>query len=212
MERYARLVVEPDESQSAPSSSSETPPRTVFIIRHAEKPTGKYGGVNIYGKASNDSLIPRGWQRAGALARLFAPLHPTEARPGLALPDQLIAPGYSGGSNDHRTYETIVPLAELIEGEIETSFQEGEEAKLAQMVSHPGIGVALISWEHTRIPKIAKSFLGLANPEAIPSEWPEERFDMVWSLKREAGYGAYVFTQVPQMLLAGDSETPFPPG
>jgi hypothetical protein len=192
--------------------SSELPPRSVFIIRHAEKPEGKYGGVNIHGDASKDSLIPRGWQRAGALARLFAPLHPAEARPALALPDQLIAPGYSGGSSDHRTYETIAPLAELVGGEIETNFQEREEEALAQMVSHPGIGVALISWEHTRIPKIAKHILGVANPEAIPSEWPEDRFDMVWSFVREAGYGAYVFTQVPQMLLAGDSESPFPTG
>ncbi|HEY1449314.1 MAG TPA: hypothetical protein VGF47_00070 [Solirubrobacteraceae bacterium] len=51
------------------------------------------------------------------------------------------------------------------------------------MVSHPGIGVALISWEHTRILEIAQNIPGVANPEAIP-----------------------------QMLLAGDSETPFPPG
>jgi hypothetical protein len=212
MERYALLVPQPGEPQSAPSSSSEPPPRSVFIIRHAEKPTGKYGGVNIYGEASNDSLIPRGWQRAGALARLFAPLHSTEARPALAPPDQLIAPGYSGGSSNHRTYETVVPLAELVEREIETNFQEGEETALAQMVSHPGVGVALISWEHTRIPAIAKNLLDVANPEAIPSEWPEGRFDMVWSFTRKPGYGAYVFTQVPQMLLAGDSKAPFPPG
>ncbi len=194
----------------APVSSEEPPPRIVFIIRHAEKPETKGApyGVNIQGEKSDSSLIPRGWQRAGALVRLFDPLG--KQRAGLAVPNQLIAPGYKGGSENHRTYETIVPLNELLEWEIETQFEEGDEEALAQYVSHPGIGVALISWEHTAIPTIAKNIFGVANPKDVPTEWPKHRFDMVWSFAREPGYGAYVFSQIPQMLLSKDSEEPFP--
>ena len=49
----------------------------IMIIRHAEKPTTTppppLNGVTITGKQDKDSLIPRGWQRAGALVTLFAP-------------------------------------------------------------------------------------------------------------------------------------------
>jgi hypothetical protein len=195
-----------------PSSSEDPPPRSVFIIRHGEKPEGGEGpkGVNIQGERSDSSLIPLGWQRAGALARLFDPLGP-QTRAGLATPNQLIAPGYAGGSQSHRTYETILPLTELLEWEIETQFKEGQEKALAQYVSHPGIGVALISWEHTAIPTIALNILGLANPQDVPKEWPKHRFDMVWAFKRKPGYGDYAFSQIPQMLLFKDSEEPFPP-
>jgi hypothetical protein len=194
-----------------PSSSEDPPPRSVFIIRHGEKPEGGAApyGVNVEGERSESSLIPLGWQRAGALARLFDPYGP-QTRVGLTTPNQLIAPGYPGGSQSHRTYETILPLTELLEWEIETQFKEGEEKALAQYVSHPGIGAALISWEHTAIPTIALNILGLANPKDVPEEWPKHRFDMVWAFTREPGSGDYVFAQIPQMLLFKDSEELFP--
>lgn len=49
-------------------------PRTITIIRHGEKPTGEKHsalGVDLQGKERPDSLTPRGWQRAGALAVLL---------------------------------------------------------------------------------------------------------------------------------------------
>lgn len=205
-------VHDPDQqSRGSAPTASESGPRTIFIIRHAEKPetSGAPYGVNIDGERSGSSLIPHGWQRGGALARLFDPFA-VQLRPGLLTPEQLIAPRYSGGSAEHRTYETILPLAELLGETIATPFEEGEEEALAQFVSHPGIGVALISWEHTAIPTIVAHIFGLANPQDVPKIWCKDRFDVVWSLKRGPDYGDYTFSQIPQLLLAGDSKAPIP--
>jgi hypothetical protein len=47
-----------------------------MLIRHAEKPAkdGAPFGVNRKGLRSKEALAVRGWQRAGALATLFAPV------------------------------------------------------------------------------------------------------------------------------------------
>ena len=39
----------------------------ILLIRHAEKPDGQDGGVNVDGACDEKSLTVRGWQRAGAL-------------------------------------------------------------------------------------------------------------------------------------------------
>ena len=45
--------------------------RTIMLIWHAEKPYRRHRGVDQNGDADSESLIPRGWQRAVALAQLF---------------------------------------------------------------------------------------------------------------------------------------------
>ncbi|MEA2814532.1 MAG: hypothetical protein QOI93_2229, partial [Rhodospirillaceae bacterium] len=48
--------------------------QTILIIRHADKPEpGGDGGVDAVGVPDKNSLTPRGWQRAGIWAELFAP-------------------------------------------------------------------------------------------------------------------------------------------
>jgi hypothetical protein len=37
----------------------------------------------------------------------------------------------------------------------------------------------------------------------LPSSWPEERYDIVWVFERDER--AWSFSQVPQLLLAGDT-------
>lgn len=47
----------------------------VYIIRHGEKPdegNERQHGDEIEGNICKSSLMPRGWQRAGALIHLFA--------------------------------------------------------------------------------------------------------------------------------------------
>jgi hypothetical protein len=42
---------------------------------------------------------------------------------------------------------------------------------------------------------------------AIPSVWPDDRCDVVWTLRLDPVVGRYVFGQVPQQLLDGDTDT-----
>jgi hypothetical protein len=135
-------------------------------------------------------LIPHGWQRAGAIARLF------DRRNGqLPAPSQLIAPSYSNGDN-HRTHQTIQPLSLLLHVWLECPYAVGEEAKLAWEVAAAVTGVTLICWEHQNIPKIA---MDIPTPPGtrIPTKWPDDRFDMVWAFALDPATQQYAFSQIP---------------
>ena len=41
---------------------------------------------------------------------------------------------------------------------------------------------------------------------APPTKWPHDRFDIVWVFTRQHD-GTWKFTQVPQLLLAGDKRS-----
>ena len=64
-------------------------------------------------------------------------------------------------------------------------------------------GVVLISWEHKEILEIVN--LVLESTKLSPQEWPGSRFDVVWILEKQQRGKAWKFTQVPQLLLPGDS-------
>jgi hypothetical protein len=63
----------------------------------------------------------------------------------------------------------------------------------------------LVCWEHSHIPDLA-SALPLAEGTVIPKQWPDDRFDVIWTFARATDH-AYSFTQVPQLLLPGDADT-----
>src|SRR5579885_3119382 len=65
----------------------------IMLIRHAERPSAdkRFRGVTIEGRKDKEELTVRGWQRAGALVRFFAPLDGHFVHPGLARPDILFA-------------------------------------------------------------------------------------------------------------------------
>src|SRR5690242_3845838 len=154
--------------------SDIAPPRLIYIIRHAEKPDGSEGsvGVDVEGNPDPHSLVPRGWQRSGALGVLF-----TAGTGALVTPDRLICPDYGATTAVHRTYQTLLGLAGLAARSIESPFPEGSEAALATAVTTHYSGTVLICWEHHRIPDIAA---GLPTNAAPPTEWPGDRFDLIW--------------------------------
>jgi hypothetical protein len=88
-----------------------------LIIRHGEKPADppRPNGVDIDGNVDDHSLAPVGWQRAGGLVGLFAPLGGAQ-RPGILTPGKLYSPGYGSAQKTaaERTYETIFPLSQLL--------------------------------------------------------------------------------------------------
>ena len=183
---------------------------SIFVIRHAEKPPEPAKGdpppppfgVGADGTRDDHSLIPPGWQRAGALARLFAPRGPfTDHR--LATPGTIFASGPNAISASLRPRETVQPLADLLGLAVNQSFGEGEEAALVNAAIGTA-GVVLIAWHHEKIPEIAGRILG--SMVGVPAKWKKHRFDLIWAFAPRAP--GWQFEQVPQMLLAGDVEEP----
>src|SRR5262249_18240640 len=178
----------------------------VMVGRHAEKPadSGSPFGVAVDGNQDPESLIVQGWQRAGGLATLFAPSRGALQSPELATPQFLYASGISKHSNSKRPQETITPLSAKTSLSINTNFLKGDEKDLVDdAVSQQGI--VLICWEHEAIPDIANQIVG--NNTTAPEKWPADRFDLVSIFDLNASTAQYGFTQVPQLLLAGDSST-----
>jgi hypothetical protein len=198
------------------------PPDTIYIIRHGEKPAdpppaaagqaptapaAPYG-VDFEGNQDPHSLLPRGWQRSGALAVLFDPaLGPLQA--GLTTSAALLSPSYGSTAKTagHRTYQTIQGLSDRLGVAIVSAFAEGSEAQLAASVVSSYSGVVLICWEHDHIPAIATSLPTVAGT-VIPQPWPGDRFDVIWTFTLVPGSAPaqYTFGQIPQQLLSGDAD------
>jgi len=204
-------------------NDSAGPPEAIYIIRHGEKPAdpepshhGKSPdapfGVDLEGKQSPHSLVPRGWQRAGGLVALFDPAI-GGSKAGLQTPTVLLSPVHGGpGKNaGHRTYQTIEGLGGRLGLTIDSAFAVGEESQLAASVVSDHCGVVLICWEHHHIPTIA-SALPVVDGTAIPSAWPKHRFDVVWAftLVPDSATAQYAFGQIPQLLLSGDTDAVIP--
>ncbi len=188
------------------------PPEVIYIIRHGEKPDpGPPHGVDFHGRKDEHSLLPRGWQRSGALAALFGPA--SGPRTGLRTPDTLLAPSYGDpvSTAGHRTCQTIQGLADLLELAIGSPYEVGHEARLADSVLNACSGVVLICWEHDHIPALAAAFPAAPGTD-IPGKWPGHRFDVIWALTLQPGSPPprYAFSQVPQQLLPGDASTVIP--
>jgi len=188
---------------SAGDSVPDLVARTIMLIRHAEKPpgTGPPHGVTIDGVTDDESLTPRGWQRAGALVALFS-----GARSGpsaLPVPTHLFASQVGPNSSSRRPMETLQPLAERLGLAIDTHFLKEEVSALATgLRSTPG--VPLVAWEHDLIPSIVDMLLD--DTVSAPQVWPDDRFDVTWVCEW-AQDGSHHFRQVPQRLLSGDLDS-----
>ncbi|MEA2888995.1 MAG: hypothetical protein QOD11_3355 [Bradyrhizobium sp.] len=176
-------------------------PNRVMFIRHAEKPGFPPGsdGVTADGEQDDESLTVRGWQRAGALAHFF------NSQPKLR-PQTVFASGTGHGSKSNRPVQTVTPAVDLFEQTAKLPFvtshlKDDLQGVMSDVLSRTGI--VLVCWQHELIPDLVKL---LPNPPQVPQHWPGSRFDMVWVFDT-AGAG-WSFSQVPQMLLAGDSADP----
>lgn len=142
-------------------------PTKIMIIRHAEKPVTSngltYNGINEQGGPDEDSLIPQGWERAGAVANVFYPIN------NIALQNpELKAPNYIYASNPNvqaigekqpsrRPYQTISALYEKMLHSIPSapvilnkSFEaDGYPAMVTDVLKQ--FGTILIAWQHQDI-------------------------------------------------------------
>lgn len=175
----------------------------IMIIRHAEKPVdgGPDRGVNIDGFHTGHELTVRGWQRAGALVRFFAPVYGEPANPAISTPKSIFASAATMFSPSLRAQHTVVPLAAALRITIDCNHADGNEAGVAAAALLAPAPV-LIAWHHNHISSLARSIGG--DRLECPQHWPDERFDVVWILDRSDAGGRWTFSQAAQRLFAYD--------
>jgi phosphohistidine phosphatase SixA len=178
----------------------------IMLIRHAEKHNGgRERGVSIDGVHAHHELTVRGWQRAGALVRYFAPIDGMAQGSPISTPRTIFASASIPESPSLRAQHTVELLAEALGIDIHHHHPDGNETAVAAAALAAPAPV-LICWHHSHLPALAKAIGG---PRlSCPAEWPEERFDVVWVLDRLDGAGPWAFSQVPQRLFAHDRPEP----
>ncbi|WP_372782202.1 hypothetical protein [Phenylobacterium sp.] len=178
----------------------------IMIIRHAEKHNGTHErGVNLEGYHTKHELTVRGWLRAGALVRFFAPVGGMPPGSPISTPRSIFASAATLQSPSLRAQHTVEPLAALLGVQIDKSHADGEEAAVAAAALAAASPV-LISWHHSHIPVLAKLLAGVQ--VGSPDAWPDERFDVVWILDRDEAGGPWRFSQVTQGFFAYDRAEP----
>jgi hypothetical protein len=105
-----------------------------------------------------------------------------------------------GETKSRRPTQTLTPLSARLGVAVDTRYAKTDAGRVAAEMRSDA-GVSLVAWEHEAIPVIAAG-LGSAVPRP-PDDWPDGRFDVVWVFV--AGGGGWRLSQVPQLLLAGDS-------
>ena len=170
-------------------------PDRILIIRHAEQ----HGAPGIDGddRLDGHSLTVRGWQRAGALIPFFCSGQAT-----VVAPDAIFTSAVAPGSESRRPRQTVAPLHAVLRERGEVAYDERftkpeTEALMAEVMT--GGGTVLIAWEHSCIPACVAA---LPDAPSVPSEWPNDRYDLVWALERRGS--GWAFTQIAQRLLSGD--------
>jgi len=168
-------------------------PQHVFIIRHGEKPP------------EGNGLNQQGWERAYALAPFFL-LDPFVTQFGSVKDNGALfaqKPGKSSTSSI-RPIQTITPLSHASGNPVQSPYRKDDVQSMANLVlnnSNYNGKVIVISWAHQAIASLAAA-LGVVNPPA----YPEDRFDLIYSLTYDAS-GNVTFCVSLQELMFGDPST-----
>ena len=182
-----------------------TQPHTLLMIRHAEKPSNGDLGVDEQGNANPDGLIPKGWERAGALVTLFAP-NRTTVNSTLPLPGALVTPKYP--KPVHRPYFTLLPLSQRLGVTILSEHAvDADPTKIVRSLLDMEAVVVLVCWEHAHLVNIVDAMartVPVTNQGDVPVSWPDDRFDVIWRFNRDEQTGKWTFGSLDQQLLAGD--------
>ena len=179
------------------SGSGRPGGRLVMLIRHAEKPREPCEqAVDALGRPDAASLAVRGWQRAGALARLFreppSPLH---------RPVALLAAARSPAHVSTRPRDTLLPLADALGLPVEEPPGGADSPERLAEAAAAREGPVLVCARHEALPALARA---LGADGSLPESWPDDRYDVVWLVTPPHG----PLRQWPQRLLAGDADAP----
>ena len=164
-----------------------------LLLRHAEEPADD----------ATLTLSDRGWQRAGALVRWLAPAGvDAEPAPPLVRPMRIVAAASTPEHPSTRPHDTVLPLAQLLELEVEQPFGSDDDPRRVAASLHAPDHAVVVCWRHDALPALARALLPPDRASQVPPTWPDDRFDLVWAV--HVKQGAWSLTQVPQQLLAGD--------
>lgn len=171
-------------------SEAGTAPRSILIIRHAEKPPD--------GDRSRD-LSPPGIARARALTELFTA---SAKRPNpFPKPDVIFAA--SNTKQSRRPLATAATLGAALGVKIDTRFRDEAVVALARelLQRRKYVGkTVLIVWRQGTIPDLARALRAKDAPRA----WKDSVFDRVWEITYDER-GQAAFQDRPQQLMSGDS-------
>ena len=165
-------------------------PRTVLLVRHAEKPPDGDPSVG---------LSAAGVKRAEALPTLF---RKAADRPDpFPTPDVVFAA--KNTDHSHRSVRTVKPLAAALGLKLRSDIVNDEYPKLVELLTGPTYAgkVVLVCWHHGNLPGLARG-LGATG---VPNKWKEDVFDRVWQLDFAAD-GSVTRRDRPQRLLTGDAD------
>jgi hypothetical protein len=128
----------------------------VVLIRHGEKPP------------KGNNLSCQGFNRAKAL--------PPVLYNKFGVPDFTLVPTISMGKSTKsvRMFQTVTPFAIKYDLKVNTAYSETDTMTVAKALQSLK-GLALLVWEHSNIPGIARN-LGATN---VPA-WPGDDFDSIW--------------------------------
>jgi hypothetical protein len=127
---------------------------------------------------------------------------------GLRTPTALYCPSYGNPrkTQAHRTFQTIQGLGQRLGVPIRSPLPVGQEPALAAVILAGGGQVVMLCWDHTHVPTLAQ-VIPTIDATTIPTVWPDDRFDVVSTFILNPGTGRFLFGQVPQQLLRGDTDT-----
>lgn len=186
---HASATVEPSPAPVSEPTGRVSRPKTVLIVRHAEKPAD----------ATDPGLSAEGKKRADALPDLF---RKTAGRPDpFPTPDFVITAKAS--KNSDRPVQTITPLAKGLKLEVDAGYTSDDPTKLAEELltdrKYDG-KVVLVCWRHGKVTDLATA-LGATG---VPDKWADEVYDRVWVVTFDpAGHGKPLVAR-PQALMPGD--------
>ncbi|HEY0184247.1 MAG TPA: hypothetical protein VGC09_15665 [Rhodopila sp.] len=183
----------------------------ILLLRHAEKPGDPDAGPGLTpdGREDEKSLTVRGWQRAGALAGCLA--RNALSRPRLPAPDRIYASAFrEGGGHSRRPEQTVLPLAQALGLQVDLTWALHQEAAFGAALA-ASLGTALVCWQHQGLADLARAVAAPQTISDLPAgwSWPPDRYDVIWSMRREAPGEPWRFTQYCQSLLAGDRDQAF---
>lgn len=152
------------------------PGRTVFLMRHAEKP------------ARGNDLSERGWLRAECISDLFT--QNKTLTPKIIYAQRSAKKSDENLPDSRRQIQTVAPLARALNLEVNNTFYASEVDQLSKDISQldPSYNPVLVSWNHEDIRRFLLNF-GM-NYRYAP-KYPKTRFDLVWVIDENGNFSYF---------------------